>query len=173
MGSQRVGHDWASLFTRFVIAFLSSLSCIVNVALCLLFLKSAFYFLGVQSGSGEVMTSGCGLKKGMEGCWWWRKYCSSWWMMMDGNVPVPMCVTAAVSFMLAVPAPSAEAGTLCSGPFSLSPRTGSQHPDGESHLWWEEREVRRRVERALSSWLLASKDLTDWRNILNHGQLGS
>ena len=43
-----------------------------------------------------------------------------------GNVPVPRCVTAAVSFMLAVPAPSAEAGTLCSGPLSLSPRAGSQ-----------------------------------------------
>lgn len=52
-----------------------------------------------------------------------------------GNVPVPRCVTAAVSFMLAVPAPSAEAGTLCSGPLSLSPRAGSQRPGGESHLW--------------------------------------
>ena len=34
----------------------------------LLFLKSAFYSLGAQSESGEAVTSGCGFKKGIEGC---------------------------------------------------------------------------------------------------------
>lgn len=82
----------------------------------LLSLKSAFYSLGAQSESGEAMTSGRGFKKGIEGCQQGDA------LPVGGGVPTcghgcQLCVGYTT--------PSAEAGTLCSGPLSLFPRTGS------------------------------------------------